>query len=747
MTNPLSDTWKYEYDSQGDRTAETDPEGDKRTWGYNADSQETSTVSPRGHEAGAKESKFTTTTERNARGLPVKITAPLEHVTSEEYDGDNNLVKKTDPESHVTKYSYNADNELTATEEPNKDTTSTEYDGAGQVVEQTDGNGHATKYKRNILEQVEEITDPLGRKTHKEYDPAGNVKSVTDAAGRTTTYKYDPDNRLVEIKYVGESTPNFEYEYNGDGLRTRMVDATGTTTYSYDSLDRLTSTTDGHKDTIDYEYNTGNEQTKITYPNGKAVTREYDKDGRLTSVADWSGNTTKFKYNGDSDLTATMFPAATGDEDKYAYNEADSMSEVKMTKGAETLASLVYARNKDEGVTKATTVGLPGEAAPSFSYDENSRLTKGAAVSYKYDAANNPTTIGNDTLSYNAADEPEKAVNKRVTEATYSYNEDGERTKTTPASGPATTYGYTQAGDLVSVSRPKEGSTPAIEDSYTYNGDGLRMTKTSSGTTAYFAWDVAEGLPLVLNDGTNSYIYGAGGYPIEQAASGGTVTYLHHDQQGSTRLLTNEKGEKVGSATYDGYGNPIGKTGTISPLGYDGEYTDADTGLIYLRARYYDPATAQFLSVDPVVQQTRTPYTYAHDNPLSDGDPTGDDSPTPEEIAFSNWYQKVEGATIAELEKKHATGLVAEYREVASYYYFALKAEIACNDNNYEYCGEDKQAYEKQYVRLAAQIAGDFAPLVKAEDTKGWTGAVRYLAELAKKLWKIHIILHDLPSR
>jgi len=139
------------------------------------------------------------------------------------------------------------------------------------------------------------------------------------------------------------------------------------------------------------------------------------------------------------------------------------------------------------------------------------------------------------------------------------------------------------------------------------------------------AWDTAEELPLLLSDGTNSYIYGSGGMPVEQINNTtGTVFYLHHDQQGSTRLLTGSGGAKEASFTYDSYGNTTGTTGTAkTPLGYDGQYTDSDTGLIYLRARVYDPATANFLTVDPIDETTQTPYTYAKDNPLSTGDATG----------------------------------------------------------------------------------------------------------------------------
>lgn len=93
---------------------------------------------------------------------------------------------------------------------------------------------------------------------------------------------------------------------------------------------------------------------------------------------------------------------------------------------------------------------------------------------------------------------------------------------------------YDQAGEPTWVERPKEGETSEIKDSYAYDGNGLRASQTISGTTTYMVWDMTEGLPLILSDTANSYIYGPSGLPVEQISSGGTVTYLHHDQQGST---------------------------------------------------------------------------------------------------------------------------------------------------------------------------------------------------------------------
>lgn len=394
-------------------------------------------------------------------------------------------------------------------------------------------------------------------------------------------------------------------------------------------MDRLTETKDGHGDTIKYEYNLADQQTKLVYPNTKTVERTYDKAGRAASVKDWLGNTTTFGYDPNSNLTAVTFPAGTGETDHYAYNAADRQTETKMSEGEETLASLAYTRDKDGQVTTTVSKGLPGSENTEYGYDENERLAKAGTGSYEYDPANNPTVIPGSTNKFDAADEMTEGTN-----AKYAYNEAGERTKTTPTTGPATTYSYDQAGDMTGVARPEEGETPKIEDSYAYNGDGLRVAQTVDGKTSNLAWDTSTGLPLILTDGTNNYIYGPNNLPIEQIDKEEKPLFPHHDQQGSTRLLTDSTGTVKATITYDAYGNLTGKTGTATtPLGYDGQYTDADTGLIDLRARPYDPATAQFLSVDPLARETRALYYYASDNPLTNADPTGREAiPIPVEL-------------------------------------------------------------------------------------------------------------------
>jgi RHS repeat-associated protein len=634
--NPLGRATKYTYDAYGDKATEKDPEGNERKWKYNEDSQETEETNARG---------YTTKIERDERGLPGKITDPLSHAIEYKYDGNQNIESETDGNKHAIKYEYNEENLRTKVIEPNGNTAEASYDSEGKMTSRIEGNGHKWEYKRNALEQVTEEKNPLGKTWKKTYEKAGDLEKLEDPEKHTTEYTYDESDRLEKIKYSTGTPSGVTFEYNKDSKVTKMTDETGTTENTWDKLDRLTKYKNGAGKVVEYEYNLANLPTKITYPNKEHITREYDKDNRLEKVTDWKGNTTSFKYNADSELEKTTFPSASEDKDEYAYNEADQISEVKMLKGATELGKLVYERDGDNQVKKTTTKVLPGPEVNETKYDENNRLIEANKKAYEYDKANNPTKLeGAGTDTYNEADQL-----KEGPEAKYSFNEDGQRTKTTPTTGPATTYGYDQAGNLTSVERPKEGSTPEIKDSYTYSGNNLRQTQTINGTKTNLTWDTAEELPIILEDETNSYIYGPENLPIEQISSGGTILYLHHDQQGSTRLLTNKEGKTETTYTYNPYGSLEASTGTATtPLRYDGQYTSTDTGLIYLRARSYDPTTAQFLTIDPALETTGEPYDYTKDNPLNHADPTGNGY-WPWEWSNESLKNVATGATIAGL--------------------------------------------------------------------------------------------------
>jgi RHS repeat-associated protein len=132
----------------------------------------------------------------------------------------------------------------------------------------------------------------------------------------------------------------------------------------------------------------------------------------------------------------------------------------------------------------------------------------------------------------------------------------------------------------------------------------------------------------MLTDGTNAYLYGPSSTPFEQVSlttdTAASSTFLVSDVQGSVRLQLSDSGALLGTVTYDANGNPSVTTGVLTtPVGYDGQWTDPDTSLVYLRARWYDPATAQFVSVDPLVARTLQAYGFADENPLNFGDLNG----------------------------------------------------------------------------------------------------------------------------
>jgi RHS repeat-associated protein len=143
--------------------------------------------------------------------------------------------------------------------------------------------------------------------------------------------------------------------------------------------------------------------------------------------------------------------------------------------------------------------------------------------------------------------------------------------------------------------------------------------------TSDLLWGASSSLPLLLDDGTHSYLYGPSSAPLAQIDdSTGAVQYLHADIIGSIRQITSASGAVVGVSEYHPYGNRTNHTGSAdSAIGYSGNLTDASTGLVYARARDYDPSTGQFMSVDPEVDKTAQPYAYCANNPLLLSDPSG----------------------------------------------------------------------------------------------------------------------------
>ena len=281
-------------------------------------------------------------------------------------------------------------------------------------------------------------------------------------------------------------------------------------------------------------------------------------------------------------------------------------------------------------------VGLGASASAStFTWDPQGRISSSTGVgggSYAFTASGQVTKLADgSTLTYDGAGQLAKVSTPATPSApavsmTYTYDGRGERVAaaTTTAGSAATSqvsYTYDLAGQLTSLASPTGTST------YSYDASGLRETTTTAAGTQRFTWDALAGVPALLSDGSDLYVYGLGTTPLAQVdAITGAVEYLHADLIGSVRMLTNTAGAIVADSDYTAYGQPLAVTSStvsvVSRFGYAGSYSDP-TGLLYLRARYYDPASAQFLTLDPLLDLTHNPYGYTGGNPLQMVDPLG----------------------------------------------------------------------------------------------------------------------------
>jgi RHS repeat-associated protein len=219
---------------------------------------------------------------------------------------------------------------------------------------------------------------------------------------------------------------------------------------------------------------------------------------------------------------------------------------------------------------------------------------------------------------------------------------------------------YNGAQELTAYSDSSADMTGA-----SYDGDGLRQSETStptggSSTGQNFTWDTRASLPRLLMDSDNAYVYATSGTPIEQVdLSTGAISYLMSDSLGSVRgIVDGSDGTLTASTDYDAWGNPETSGGltAYTPFGYAGDYVDL-SGLVYLVNRYYEPATGQFTSSDPLVNVSGQPYVYVADDPVAGSDPLG--------LCWPSWACGVE-QTVGNFVATHAR-TISLVAGVASY--------------------------------------------------------------------------------
>ena len=175
---------------------------------------------------------------------------------------------------------------------------------------------------------------------------------------------------------------------------------------------------------------------------------------------------------------------------------------------------------------------------------------------------------------------------------------------------------------LVQAVNPGVGTT-----TFRYDPFGRRIQKSGPlGTTNY----LYSGPNLVeeVDQSGNLIARFTSGMSVDEQLSefsSGTASYYEADGLGSTTSLTSPAGALSNTYTYDSYGKLTASTGTLAnPFQYTAREADAETGLYYYRARYYDQNVGRFISEDPVQFKGGIDfYTYMSSNPVNFIDPSG----------------------------------------------------------------------------------------------------------------------------
>lgn len=496
------------------------------------------------------------------------------------------------PQSLTRRYVYDGHQRLCKTIEPESGATVQAYDAAGNVAWRASGQA---------------LPDASQCNNDGAVPPAARVVNG-----------YDAEDRLTSTAY-GDGSPGVVRTYTADGLPRTVASSELTWTYDYWNRRTLKSewlswpwqtpgqgwnfawSRDAHGHVSQFSDPWGgvdflpNALGQPTRAGGYVTQVRYHPNGMLASyvLGNGIGHTVHQNVRG---LTALWEDSGVG-RDQYSYD---------LNANVTAIADLQGGHHRS----------MPG-------YDGLDRMTH----------ANGPW--GSGVYSYDALDNLRHShVGSRAALADWDgtrnlprhYNVNGQRVDTVhDARGNVVQRGGLQMGfDIGNRLRTVTGLA-----SYQYDGHGRRhyMVRTdgSSRLSAYgldgklrFSWDSTKG--------STRYVHLGGRLVAEHGET--SVTYVHTDALGSPVARTNASRTVLERTRYEPYGSTVAGSTNPTGVGFTGHVNDADTGLVYMQQRYYDPVLGRFLSVDPVVADAQTGalfgrYHYAFNNPFKFRDPDG----------------------------------------------------------------------------------------------------------------------------
>ena len=538
----------YAYDSNGNVTSTTEPNGNTATAVFDVLNRLTSAT--------------------NAAG----------DVTTFAYDGVSNVVSTTAPNGNVTSYAYTVRDELVQVDDSIGRVANYTYDAGGRVLTDADGNGNTTQYAYDVRDLLTGVTDALGHTATTQFDAAGNVLQIIDRNGNATHATYDRRNfRLTSRNALGDTT---QYLYDPAGNLTRITDANGrptltqfdnvnrviaetyadappnTVTYTYNAVGNVISRTNQRAETTTYTYDDFHRLTQRSYPVSPADHFTYDLSGRMLT-ADRGGWLVTFAYDGGDRVKQTT---QNGQPVGYAYNIPARTRTV------------VYG-----GITVLETYDTRGRLR---SFNENDAFV--SAWGFGYDTANN-LTVSSDSLgifpmyAYDADNRISSIDAGFFT--SYGYDNEGNR-KLEDRNYPAASskaYLYDPANRLIDIKIGQlVGATipsPTSATAYALNAVGNWNSTTTLGGTQTRVHNAANELtqigatPLTYDDNGN----------LQQD---GTFTYAYDEENRLTRVTRTATSAVVGQYQYDAFGRRVRKIAHPAGVATETRYLYDGTRLV-----------------------------------------------------------------------------------------------------------------------------------------------------------------------
>lgn len=597
VTTPKGTT-SYTYNAVNQQTAVTDPAGNKTTFTYNTLGYLTGMTDPTGKgvtfaydpmgnvvsstDTAGKTTAFTL----DASGRPTKITDPLGNAVATTYNSAGLPTQTADPAGNTFKTAYDTFGRPTQSTNALQGVTAQNYDKNSRLAQVTVPSGAAHSWSYDAVGRITLLTSPSGKKKSFTYDAAGRLASFTNASNQTTSFTYDAGDRITQTSFADGAVRSITYD--SANRPTQLAFAGKARTYAYDTAGRISSCVDAWGKAIGYAYNAAGQLASLTYPGNKLVAYGYDAAGRLTSVTDWNGGVTAYTYDAAGRLQQTLFP--NGIKTTLSYDSASRVTAIQHKKS-------------DGTVVYGQTVAYDnrGNVTSSDITPEPTGWITADSVTYTANAEDQYTGVGSDILGY----DPVGQMLSRTSGTSYTFD---ARERMTAA------------------------LTPTVNASFTYGPGGERIQKVVDGTATRYVVDTNRSLPAVIAEldansvPTTYYIYGIG-LLAQIPATGTAAHYYHTDLQSNVVALTDATGAVTDTYFYHPFGKVLAKTGTTAnPYLFAGALgvEQDETGLNYMRARYYDPIIGRFISKDPLgLAAGVNQYGYGNNNPMRFTDPSG----------------------------------------------------------------------------------------------------------------------------